>query len=161
MKKNLFLTGTLALFISNFLSACGNNAPEVPQPNPRDGIYAEENLTVTLDGREISSIKSVSISSLKIPYAQSFTGGDEVSMEGGGLDAYDTSIIFNGFPGALEGITLKAVSTIHNFSGIFQLTSIDDSIQFYEFLGTFTGDPYSPHSEQGLILEFSTIENTL
>ena len=161
MKKYLIFTGSLTLFISIFSSACSKNEPFVTEPNPRDGVYEGEKLTVIIDGEPATSIKSISVSSIKIPYAQSIPMEDNGSTGGNGLDVYDTSLIFNGFPGTMEEITLKAVSTIYNFSGIFQQTSIDNSIQFYEFLGTFTGDPDSPHSAQGLILEFTTIENSL
>ena len=159
MKKYLFFTGTFTLFLSFFSSGCSKNEPYVPVNGPRDGIYKGENLTVTIDGEPEKSIKSVTIESLKIPNAQGVIVGINGSLGGNGLDVYDTSIIIDGFPGTNEELTLKAVSTIYDFNGIFQLTSIGNSIQFYEFTGTFTGNPDSPHSEQGLILEFTAIEN--
>ena len=160
MKKYLFSTGTFVLFISILLSSCNKNEPEIPQPSPRDGVYEGENLTITIDGEPATSIKSVSVSSLKIPYAQGTIVGDNGSTGDNRLDVYDTSIIINGFPGTNEELIIETVSDLYYFYGIFNIR-ITDGVQYYEFLGTFTGDPDSPHSEQGLVLEFTSIENPL
>ena len=155
MKKNIILSSILMFFVAILFSGCNKNEPFVPEPNPRDGVYEGDNLTVSINGETVTSIKSVSVSSIKIPYAQGTIVGDNGSN---GLDVYTTSITFKGFPGTDEEITLETVSTIYYFDGLFNIRITDD-VQYYEFLGTFTGDPDSPHSEQGLILEFRSIEN--
>ena len=158
MKKYLFFTASLALFIFIFLSACSKNEPDIPQPSPRDGVYEGENLTVTIDGEPATTIKSVKISSQKIPYANGIGVGDNGGMEGKN-PVYDTSIVFEGFPETREEITLKTVSTLFYFDGDFQLTTEENSVRYFNYVGSFTGDPASPHSEQGLILEFISIDN--
>lgn len=159
MKKNLFFTGTLTILISLFLSACSTNEPYVSEPSLRDGVYEGENLTITIDGEPATSIKFVSISSLKIPNAQGIIVGDNGSVGGDRTDVYDTSVIFKGFPGVNGEISLMTVSTLYYFDGKFNV-SVNDEVKYYKFSGTFTGDPDSPLSEQGLILEFISIENS-
>ena len=158
MKKNVILSGLTMLFATLIFSGCNNDEPQLSGPSPRDGVYEGENLTVTIDGEIASSIKSITISSKKIPYAQGIIVGDNGSNGGNSNPVFDTSVIFNGFLGNNEDTTLKTVSTLYYFDGKFSISE-DDDVQFYEYSGTFTGDPNAPHSEQGLILEFTSIEN--
>lgn len=158
MKKSFFLVGILPLFLSMFLFSCSKNEPDVPVPSPRDGVYEGDNLMVTIDGNEIVSINSVMVTSLKIPYTGGFIVGDNGINDNNGSAVYDTSVIFSGFPETDEEIVLKTVSTLSYFDGSLQLKTPDREIQYYEYSGKFTGDPDSPHSEQGLILEFKTLE---
>lgn len=101
----------------------------------------------------------MSISSLKIPNAQGIIVGDNVSVGDDRTDVYDISVIFKGFPGVKEEISLMTVSTLYYFDGKFNV-SVNDEVKYYKFSGTFTGVPDSPQSEQGLILEFISIENS-
>ena len=157
MKKYLTFTAALVLCISFFSSSCSKNEPDVPEPSPRDGVYEGENLTVTMNGEPVSSIKSVVIKSRKMPYSQSLIVGGNDLMGETNRDVYNTSVIFTGFPGTDEEINLETVSSIYYFDGKFSI-NMPAGIQYYEFSGTFTGDPHLPHSEQGLILDFTSIE---
>ena len=161
MKKNIILSGILLLLATFMFSSCNDNEPyQSIHPSPRDGVYEGENLIVTIDGEPATSIKSVRIFSEIIGYAEgTVVGGNGIN----GTDSnpvYHTSIILNGFPGTNKELTLKTVSTLYYFDGNFDI-SLTDRVQFYEFNGIFTGDPDSPHSEQGLLLKFTSIENTL
>ena len=161
MKKNIILSSVMMIFATLIISGCNDKEPyQSLQPNPRDDVYEGENLTVTIDGEPTTSIKSVNINSNKIPYAEA-PGFEDNGVTGGGsgISVYDTSIIITGFPETSEDIALNTISTIYYFDGQFQLILDDLSSRYYEYSGAFTGDPYSPHSEQGLILEFTSIEN--
>lgn len=157
MRNNIILSSILTLFATLFFSACNDNEPyQSVQPSPRDGVYEGQNLTVTIDGEPVTSIKSVRIFSETIEYTQGMVVGDQ---KPGSQATFHTLIIFKGFPGVNEEITLKTVSTLYYFDGNFNV-KLTDGIKLYEFFGTFTGDPDAPHSEQGLILEFTSIENS-
>ena len=158
MKKNTILSSILMLFATLFFYACNDNEPyQSLQPSPRDGVYEGENLTVTIDGEPVTSIKSVRIFSETISDTQGPVVGDQ---KPGSNPVFTTSVIINGFPGADKEISFHTVSTLYYFFGECNI-SLTDGIQYYEYDATFTGDPYSPYSEQGLILEFTTIENPL
>ena len=159
MKKNIILSSILMLFATLIFSACKDNEPyQSINPSPRDGVYEGKNLTVTIDGEPATTIKSVRIFSYMIGYAEgTVIGGNNTP---GSNSVYHTSVIFKDFPGVDEELTLKTVSTLYYFDGQFNV-SLSDRVQFYEFNGIFTGDHDSPHSEQGLILEFTSIENPL
>lgn len=158
MKKNIFLSSIMMLFLALMFSSCNDNEPyQSVQPSPRDGVYEGNNLTVTINGEPVTSIKSIRISSETIAYAQGMVTGDQ---KPGSNPAFHTLVIFKGFPGDNKEITLKTVSTLYYFDGKFNI-STNEGVQFYEFSGIFTGEPDSPHSEQGLILEFTSIENPL
>ena len=161
MKKNILLSGIMMLFLAIMFSSCNDSEPyQSLQPSPRDGVYEGENLTVTIDGEPTTSIKSVKITSIQIPYAEAPGYGDNGVIGGGtGIYIYDTSVIITGFPETTEDITLSTISTIYYFDGQFQLILDDESSKYYEYSGTFSGDTNSPHSERGLILEFYSIEN--
>lgn len=142
----------MMLFAVLMFSSCNDNEPyQSIQPSPRDGIYKGNNLTVTIDGEPATTIKSVRIFSETIGYAQGTVIGEQTP---GSNPIFHTSVIFKGFPGTNEELILKTVSTLYYFDGEFNIR-VTDGIQNYEFIGTFTGDPDSPHSEQGLILEFT------
>lgn len=144
------------LFATIIFSSCNDNEPyQSLQPSPRDGVYEGHNLTVTIDGEPVTSIKSVRIFSETIGYFQGMVIGDQ---NHGSNPAFHTSVIFKGFPGTNEELTLKTVSTLYYFDGKFNVR-LTDGVKYYEFFGTFTGKPDSPHSEQGLILEFISTEN--
>lgn len=157
MKKNIILSSVLMLFATLVFSSCDDNEPyQSIHPSPRDGVYEGENLTVTIDGEPCTTIKSVRIFSEIIGYAQGTVIGEQKPDSN---PVYHTSVIFKGFPGSNEELILKTVSTLYYFDGQFQLILDDLSSRYYEYNGTFTGDADSPHSEQGLILEFTSIEN--
>ena len=157
MKKNFILSSILMLFAVLVFSGCKDNEPyQSLQPSPRDGVYEGANLTVTIDGEPATSIKSVRIFSETIGYAQGIiVGGNPIE---GSNPVFHTSVIFNGFPGTNKEISLMTVSTLYYFDGECKIR-VTDGIEYYEFSGTFTGDPESPHSQQGLILEFTSIDN--
>ena len=157
MKNNIYLSAILMLLTTLIFTGCSKNESlQSFGPSPRDGVYEGENLTVTIDGETATSIKSVRVFSRKIPYAQETIGYR--SIEGKSLEVYNTSLIIDGFPGSNEEVTLETVSNIYYFDGVFNI-SLTDGVQYYEFIGTFTGNPDSPRSVQGLILEFNLIEN--
>ena len=159
MKKNIFLSSIMMLFLALLFSSCNDNEPyQSVQPSPRDGVYEGENLHVTIDGEPVTTIKSVRIFSEIIGFASGTIVNGVQNSESNSI--YHTSVIFNGFPGTNEEMYLKTESTLYYFDGKFNI-STSEGVQFYEFSGTFTGDPDSPHSEQGLILEFTSIENPL
>lgn len=161
MKKNVILSSILMLLSTLIFSACNDNEPyQSIHPSPRDGVYEGENLIVTIDGETVTSIKSVRIFSEIIGYAEGTIVGDNGTIGGDPTPVYHTSVIFKGFPGTNKELTLKTVSTLYYFDGKCNI-DVTDGFQSYEFLGTFTGDPDSPHSVQGLILEFNSIENSL
>lgn len=157
MKKNLILSSIFILFVSILFSGCNNNEPyQSIHPSPRDGVYEGENLTVTINGEPAKTIKSVRIFSEIIGYAEGTVIGGNPSQDSNPV--YHTSVILNGFPGIKGEMVLKTVSTIYYFDGRFSVSGGDIN-HYYEFSGTFTGNPDSPHSIQGLILEFSSVEN--
>ena len=156
MKKNIILSGILMLFATLIFSACNDNEPyQSVQPSPRDGVYEGENLIVTIDGEPAPSIKSVRVFSEKIAYAEGPVIGDQ---KPGSNPVFTTLLIINGFPGADKEISFHTVSTLYYFDGECSISEVD-GIKYYEFSGTFSGDPDAPHSEQGLILEFTFTEN--
>lgn len=158
MKKNIILSSFLILFAAIVFTACNDNEPyQSVQPSPRDGVYEGNNLSVTIDGEPATTIKSVRIFSETISYAEGPVIGDH---KPGSNPVFHTLVIFKGFPGINEELTLKTVSTLYYFDGQFEF-SLTDGVKFYEFSGKFTGEPDSPHSDQGLVLEFTSIENPL
>lgn len=157
MKKNFILSSILILLTALMFSSCHENEPyQSIHPSPRDGVYEGENLTVTINGEPAPTIKSVRIFSEIIGYAEATVIGGDPTNESQPI--YHTSVIFNGFPGTNKEMSLKTVSTLYNFEGKFNIAETN-GIQYYEFSGIFTGEPDSPHSEQRLILEFTSIKN--
>lgn len=154
MKKKEILSSIFMLFAVLIFSSCSDNEPyQSIHPSPRDGVYEGKNLTVTIDGEIATSIKSVRIFSERIGFAEGTVIGDTTP---GSNPIFHTSVIFKGFPGIDEELSLKTVSTLYYFDGNCNIT-VTDGTKYYEYTGTFTGDPYSPHSDQGLILEFNSI----
>lgn len=161
MRKNILLSYIGTLLVVILLSACNKNEPyQSLQPSPRDGVYEGKNLIVTINGDEITTVKSVRIFSEAIDYDEDHIIGEDGIIGGNSNNIFSTFVIFNGFPCSKEELRLMTVSTLYCFDGKFNISSTDGNL-YYEFTGTFTGNPFSPHSEQGLILEFTSIENPL
>lgn len=156
MKKTIILSSIFTLFVAILLSGCNKEEPyQSIHPSPRDGVYEGKNLIVTINGEEVKSIKSVRIFSEIIGYAEGTVINDQ---QPGSNPIYHTSVIFDGFPGTNGIMTLKTVSTLYYFDGKFNLNT-SEGVKYYEYSGTFTGDPNSPHIEQGLVLEFNSVKN--
>lgn len=119
-------------------------------PSYRDGVYKGKNLSVTLDGDEVSTVISVSVkSTLLDPNVDPDRDPDQVV--GSSNPTYKSTIIVTGFPIIDATSVFETVSDLRGFKGS---TTIDD-IE-YEYVGEFTGDPLTTHDKQGLILQFST-----
>ena len=147
------------LFVAFVFSSCNDEEPYQSQkPSPRDGVYEGDNLHVTIDGEPATTIKSVRIFSETIGYAEgTIIGGNTAE---GSFPIFHTSVIFKGFPGTNQEISLKTVSTLYDFDGEAKI-NVNDGVENYVYSGTFTGDPDSPHSEQGLILKFTSLKDQL
>ncbi|MCH5238309.1 MAG: hypothetical protein J1E95_11025 [Muribaculaceae bacterium] len=127
----------------------------VSYPSYRDGTYEGKYLTVTLDGKTVASVKSVSIKSELIDTNVNPDSGPE-SLE---MDPiYNTRIMVVGFPVEDETIVFRTVSDLQGFEGITRINNTGSAFNntYYRYKGTFTGDPLTIHDKQGLILAFST-----
>lgn len=115
--------------------------------NPRDGIYAGENLTVTLNKIKVSSVKSATLKSV-------------MSSENGYIDnqgnivttdtSYRLTIKIDGFSTHGDSHTIKSVCRYDEFNGE---TAINGKL--YKFAGKLTGDIHDIHDELGLIINFN------
>ena len=149
--KNL-LTSICSLFMALVFVGCDKDEVESLESHfsYRDGVYEGKNLSVTLDGDEVSTVISVSVkSTLLDPNVDPDRDPDQVV--GSSNPTYKSTIIVIGFPIIDATSAFGTVSDLRGFKGS---TTIDD-IE-YEYVGEFTGDPLTTHDKQGLILQFST-----
>lgn len=158
MKKKFIYPSVFTFLALLVLPGCSDDEPHSIKPSPRDGLYEGKNLTVTIDGENITSVKSVRIFSEIIGYGYDENGATDPSFP-----VYHTLVTINGFPDIANPFVFTTVSTLYSFEGTIQVTDALSPIngQNFEYMGTFTGDPYSNHNEQGLVLEFNRMENPL
>lgn len=152
--KKLVIIQSIILFISMvILAGCSENEPHSVNPSQRDGVYEGKNLTFIIDGEIISSVKSVRVLSELLGY-----GLEEIEgtlQEDESNPVYHSLLIIKGLPGTKEEVSLNSVSTLYVLDG--KTNRLGNSAQHYVFTGKFSGDPYSPHKDQSLTLEFTSI----
>lgn len=160
MRKQVFLSGLVALFVCILFTSCNNNEPHSLKPSYRDGKYEGKNLTVFLNGEELTTVAYVTIRSELIDNnLNPDTDGDSIEMD----PVYHSQVTIEGFPGRNDTFTFAALSDLEGFEGITKI-NVPASIyygQYVEFVGEFTGDPLTAHDQQGLILKFVFIDSPL
>ena len=151
------LSTLFTLVFALVLSGCSKEEPHSINPSPRDGVYEGKNLTVTLDGKPLNSVKSVRVLSEIIGY-----GYDENMETDESNPIYHSIIMVNGFPVRGEETRFTTVSDLRGFEGTMSVNNANSPFprQNYEYAGTFTGNAFESHDLQGLILEFTSIDNT-
>lgn len=152
MIKKQLLTGIHALLIAFIFVSCDKNEVESLENHfsYRDGVYEGKNLSVTLNGNEVSTVTSASVKSTLLE-ANVDPDRDPDQVVGSSNPTYKSVIVITGFPTIDATSTFETVSDLRGFKG----TTIIDNI-LYNYVGEFTGDPLTTHDKQGLILQFST-----
>lgn len=152
MIKKLLLTGIYALLISLIFVSCDKDEVETLENHLsyRDGIYEGKNLSVTLNGIEVSTVTSVTVKSTLLE-SNVDKDRDPEQVVGSSNPTYKSVMVITGFPTIDATSTFEAVSDLRGFKGT---TTIENLV--YNYVGEFTGDPLTTHDKQGLILQFST-----
>ena len=148
---NLFLVSAL---FGTGLCSCSNDEPDSAfnSPSYRDGTYSGKQLTFTLDGMEVPTVSSVTLTfSLKDANVSPDNNEDGSSISSN--PTYYTTVKIVGFPGKGKTSTFTTVSNLMGFEGETEIDNVD-----YVYVGEFTGDPLLHHDNQGLILNFTTVE---
>ncbi len=137
-----------SLLVALLLAACGK---EVDEPavasSHRDGDYSGEQLTITLDGKDLTSVSSVALHSVLINsnYKVDENGNESINP------TYETTITLVGFPQAKKKSSFVTQTDLSGFSGTTTIAGVE-----YRFVGEFTGHPLLRHENQGLILKLYT-----
>ena len=159
MKKNVILSSLLIVFATLGLTGCSKDEPHSVNPSPRDGLYEGKNLTVSLDGEPVTTVKSVRILSEILGYGYDENGFENIS------DPYFHTIVeITGFPTANENFRFNTISNLYGFEGTLKVTdAMSPSLagEYLNFEATFTGYPFASHDLQGLIIQFNKTENPL
>ena len=133
------------------ISACSDDEPSVPNsPSYRDGVYSGKQLTFTLNGEDMASVTSVTLTSTLLNANVSpDKGPDDFNYPSN--PTYTTTVKISGFPKSGKTATFKTVSDLLGFSGTATIQGVE-----YEYTGEFTGDPLMHHDNQGLIMSMTT-----
>lgn len=133
------------------LSGCSDEPDSVPNsPSYRDGVYSGKQLTFNLDGEEVTTVSSVTLTStLKDANVSPDKDPDDFNYPSN--PTYYTTVRIVGFPKQGKTSTFTTVSDIMGFKGDAKIGDVD-----YEYVGEFTGDPLLHHDNQGLILNMTT-----
>lgn len=152
MKRKYFLYAVFALCFTFIFSSCQEDDEEsqLIQFSYRDYTYQGKNLSVYLNGEELTTVGYVDVKSTMIhtnadPYRD--PDKDVVSAN----PTYNSTIKIHGFPTINATSTFKTISDLMGFKGATSIENVD-----YEYIGEFTGDPLSGHEFQGLILQLTT-----
>lgn len=145
------LLSFLAIAACIILAACSDDQPSAPNsPSYRDGTFAGNQLTVTLDGQQCATASSVTLtSSLLDANLSPDKGPNDVSRPSD--PTYTTTVTVTGFPKAGDKTSFVTVSNLRDFQGVTEIQGVE-----YEYTGEFTGGPLLHHDNQGLILKFTT-----
>lgn len=152
MTKRILKASIYAMFTVFFCIGCDKDEAESVENHPsyRDGVYEGKNLSVTLNGNEVSTVTSVSVkSTLLDPNVDPDRDPDQVV--GSSDPTYNSIVFVKGFPTVDTNLTLETVSDLRGFKGTTDINHVE-----YEYVGEFTGDPLTTHDKQGLILQFTT-----
>lgn len=144
---------SFAFIISSMLlfTCCSDEPDSVPNsPSYRDGVYSGQQLTFTLDGEEVPTVSSVTLTSiLKDANVSPDKGPDDFNYPSN--PTYYTTVKIVGFPKQGKTSAFTTVSDLMGFKGDAKIGDVD-----YEYVGEFTGDPLLHHDNQGLILNMTT-----
>lgn len=149
-KHNIsYLIGMLSILAVSLCSCSDDEELLINSPSYRDGVYSGTQLTVTLDGEEVETVKSVTLSStlLDANISQDKKPDQIVNPSD---PTYTTVVKIVGFPSSNETCSFTTVS---NLEGFYGTASIQGSEYNYE--AVFTGNPLLHHDNQGLILRFT------
>lgn len=149
--SSISLLSAFCLFLCLSLSSCSNDETETEAVSPsyRDGVYSGEQLTVTLDGKDLTTVSSVTITS-KMLNANVSPDKDSSQVAYPSNPTYTTTVELDGFPASGKTSSFTTVSTLVGFSGTASIQGVE-----YKYDATFTGDPLARHDKQGLVLSFT------
>ena len=153
MKTKIFNLIMVTIFLTIGFISCSKDEPDsvVNHPSYRDGIYKGSQLTVTLNGKEVSTVSSVTLTStLKDANVSPDKGPDDFNYPSN--PTYYTTVKIIGFPNQGKTSTFTTISDLMGFEGETEIDNVG-----YEYVGEFTGDPLWHHDNQGLILNFTSI----
>ncbi|MGN0231559.1 MAG: hypothetical protein ACI4A8_05030 [Muribaculaceae bacterium] len=143
----IFLLSSMCLL----LSSCSNDNGDAEifrSPSYRDGTYSGSQLTVNLNATAVTTIQSVTMQSMQDGFSYITNAlGDTIGFD----PEYNSTVTINGL---FKKNDKYQFTTRSNFSGFSGATTING--KEYTYTGSFTGDPLSKHSEQGLKLELTT-----
>jgi hypothetical protein len=139
------------LLLSWIMVSCDSDEPESAASfSYRDGVYSGSQLKVMVNGIDVTTVNSVTVTSaLKDANVSTDKGQNDFNYPSN--PTYNTTIKIVGFPKQGEVATFTTISDISGFTGETNINGIE-----YEYTGEFTGDPLMNHDNQGLILSMST-----
>jgi hypothetical protein len=140
------------VLLSGIVVSCDGDEPEavVTSFSYRDGVYSGNQLKILVNGVEVTTVNSVTVTST-LKDANVSTDKDQNDFNYPSNPTYDTTIKIVGFPKQGEVATFTTISDITGFTGETKINEI-----MYEYIGEFTGDPLMNHDNQGLILNMNT-----
>lgn len=148
-KKHILLFAFSALILAFAFSGCSkeDDGPAEVHPSYRDGTYDGARLEFTLNGNGVSTVKKVVINSVQISANVScVSSGHEISSN----PTYNTTIRIKGFPRKGKNATFSTVSDVQGFKGSTVIGNVA-----YDYVGEFTGSPWTKPEDQGLILKLT------
>lgn len=146
ISQSIVLLGILFLIFPS----CHNEPDSVTESfSYRDGVYSGSQLTVTLDGKNVTSVRSVTLSS-KLLDTNLSPDKDPDQFVHPSNPTYTTIVTIDGFPTSKESSSFTTVSDLMGFKGDTDIKGVE-----YKYDAEFTGDPLLHHANQGLILRFA------
>lgn len=145
------LTLSICVILAMLFSACSeddNYEPSYSYSSHRDATYSGNRLVITLDGKPLTEVSSVSIHSryLDTVYVQ-----DSIGNVTSNYPIFITEVFIKGFPCQKKAFLFRTVSDYDGFKGH---TTVD--MKNYHYTGEFTGDPFEHSDKQGLVLRMET-----
>jgi hypothetical protein len=149
---SIFVVGVASMvLLSGIMVSCDSDEPESATSfSYRDGVYSGSQLKVMVNGAEVTTVNSVTVTSA-LKDANVSTDKDQNDFNYPSNPTYNSTIKIVGFPKQGKAATFTTISDISGFTGETNINGIE-----YEYIGEFTGDPLMNHDNQGLILSMNT-----
>lgn len=147
MAKKL-LYSYMLIIVTVIFYGCSDEPDSVPNsPSYRDGSYLGKQLTFTLNGVEVPTVSSVTLTStLKDANVSPDKDPDDFNYPSN--PTYYTTVKIVGFPSQGKTSSFNTVSDLMGFKGETTIENVE-----YDYVGEFIGDPLLQHDNQGLALE--------
>lgn len=147
--KHIFNFTYIFILVSSLYSCDNNEESAAEHPSYRDGTYSGKQLTVSLDGQDLTTVSSVTLSS-KLLNANVSPDKNSTQVVPPSNPTFTTTVEMDGFPDAGQKSSFTTISDLMGFNGTTTIQGVN-----YKYNATFTGDPLTTHDNQGLILRFT------
>lgn len=142
---------SVCVILAMLFSACGDDEgyePAYSYSSHRDGTYSGKRLEITLDGKPMTGVSSVSIKSRFLDAVYEY---DSIGNVTSNYPIFITEVFIKGFPCHKKAFLFRTVSDFDGFKGH---TTVD--MKNYRYTGEFTGNPFEHPDKQGLVLRMET-----